>query len=87
MIEVLCDLARKTSNHGEQLTLVNALPQYINPPILHHDCFFERASSRKTARASSRDSICLELDRTLRASVPKVWAVGTSPAASTKQAQ
>jgi hypothetical protein len=46
---------------------------------VHHDCFFERASSCKTARANSRDSACLDLDRTLRANMPKVWAVGISP--------
>jgi hypothetical protein len=31
------------------------------------------------ARASSRDAACLELDKTLRANMPKVSAVGTSP--------
>jgi hypothetical protein len=35
--------------------------------------------SSKTARASSRDSACLELERTLRAKPPKVSAVGESP--------
>jgi len=45
----------------------------------YHDPFFQRASSRSTARASSRDSACLELEKTLRANRPKVSAVGTSP--------
>ena len=31
------------------------------------------------ARASSRDSACRELERTLRAKLPKVSAVGVSP--------
>ena len=46
---------------------------------VYHDCFLQSASHRKTARASSRDSACLELDKTFRANVPKVWAVGMSP--------
>jgi hypothetical protein len=46
---------------------------------VRHECYLERADSRKTARASSRDSACLELYKSLRASVPKVWAVGPSP--------
>ena len=44
-----------------------------------HDCGSESASSRNTARAKRRDSACRELDKTLRANVPKVSAVGTSP--------
>jgi hypothetical protein len=38
-----------------------------------------RARRSKTTRASSRDWACLELDKTLRASVPKVSALGSSP--------
>jgi hypothetical protein len=37
------------------------------------------ARSPRTARASSRDSPCLELERTLRAKLPRVSAVGVSP--------
>ena len=37
------------------------------------------ARSSKTARASSRESACRELERTLRAKLPKVSAVGVSP--------
>ena len=37
------------------------------------------ARSSKTARASSRKSACRELERTLRAKLPKVSAVGVSP--------
>jgi hypothetical protein len=42
-------------------------------------CRFERPSNRNTARARRRESPWRERDRTLRASMPKVWAVGTSP--------
>ena len=79
MIEVLSDLVSKASNHVEHPILITALMQCINSLILHQGCFLEPASSRNTARASCRESACLELDKTLRASVPKVSAVGISP--------
>ena len=44
-----------------------------------HFARLQRARSSKTACASSRDSACLELERTLRAKLPKVSAVGMSP--------
>lgn len=44
-----------------------------------HLALVEWARNSKTARASSRDSACRELERTLRANAPKVWAVGVSP--------
>jgi hypothetical protein len=42
-------------------------------------CRFERPSNRNTARARRRESLWRERDRTLRASMPKVSAVVTSP--------
>jgi hypothetical protein len=44
-----------------------------------HDCGFESASNRNTARAKRRESACRELDKIFRANVPKVSAVGTPP--------
>jgi hypothetical protein len=44
-----------------------------------HSVRLHWARSSKTASASSRDSACLERDRTLRAKVPRVSAVGESP--------
>ena len=53
--------------------------QCINSLIFHQSCFLEPASNRRTERANSRESGCLELDKTLRANTLKVSAVGTSP--------
>jgi len=44
-----------------------------------HLALVQRARSSKTLCASSRDSACLELEKTLRAKLPKVSAVGMSP--------
>jgi hypothetical protein len=44
-----------------------------------HLALVQWARSSKTTRASSRDSACRELERTLRAKEPKVSAVGMSP--------
>jgi hypothetical protein len=74
------------SNVGSDAFSLEVSPDPLRPrasvsPVsgADQDCGFESAGNRNTARASSRDSACRELDKTLRANAPKFSAVGTSP--------